>query len=73
MENVINIFVDFYLVIAYQSFFSVSETLFSGTKIDRFLLLWPGYIFFFNNISTDFSSTFECHKLCLLFKHHDVF
>ena len=46
MENVINIFVDFYLVIAYQSFFSVSETLFSGTKIDRFLLLWPGYNFF---------------------------
>ena len=73
MENVINIFVDFYLVIAYQSFFSVSETLFSGTKIDRFLLLWPGYNFVFNNISTDFSSTFECHKLCLLFKHHDAF
>ena len=46
MENVINIFVDFYLVIAYQSFFFVSETLFSGTKIDRFLLLWPGYNFF---------------------------
>ena len=73
MENVINIFVNFYQVIAYQSFFSVSEILFSRTKIDRFLLLWPGYNFVFNNISTDFSYTFECHKLCLLFKHHDAF
>ena len=73
MENVINIFVNFYQVIAYQSFFSVSETLFSRNKIDRFLLLWPGYHFVFNNISTDFSYTFECHKLCLLFKHHDEF
>ena len=54
MENVTNIFVDFNLVIAYQSFVSVSETLFSGTKIDRFLFLWPGYNFVFNNISTDF-------------------
>ena len=46
MENAINIFVDFYLVIAYQSFFSVSETLFSGTKIDSFYFYGQDIILF---------------------------